>query len=60
MLMAQRLDGQKAGTFGDVGCFSFYPTKVMTSCEGGMIITNNETLADASPNPANMWTECPS
>jgi len=40
------LDGQKAGTFGDVGCFSFYPTKVMTSGEGGMIITNNEALAD--------------
>ena len=40
------LDGQKAGTFGDAGCFSFYPTKVMTSGEGGMIITNNEALAD--------------
>ncbi len=38
------LDGQKAGTFGDVGCFSFYPTKVMTSCEGGMIITDDEAL----------------
>ncbi|MDR0372300.1 MAG: DegT/DnrJ/EryC1/StrS family aminotransferase [Nitrososphaerota archaeon] len=39
------LDGQKAGTFGDVGCFSFYPTKVMTTCEGGMILTNDEELA---------------
>ncbi len=38
------MNGQKAGTFGDAGCFSFYPTKVMTSCEGGMIITNNERL----------------
>jgi perosamine synthetase len=38
------MDGQKAGTFGDVGCFSFYPTKVMTACEGGMIITNNDQL----------------
>jgi perosamine synthetase len=36
------LDGQKAGTFGNIGCFSFYPTKVMTACEGGMIVTNNE------------------
>ncbi len=40
------MDGQKAGTFGDVGCFSFYPTKVMTACEGGMIITNNARLAE--------------
>lgn len=40
------MDGKKAGTFGDVGCFSFYPTKVMTSCEGGMIITNNPELLD--------------
>lgn len=40
------MDGKKAGTFGDAGCFSFYPTKVMTSCEGGMIITNNQALAE--------------
>ncbi len=40
------LDGQKAGTFGDVGCFSFYPTKVMTSCEGGMVISNNQELTE--------------
>ncbi len=40
------MDGRKAGTFGDAGCFSFYPTKVMTSCEGGMILTNNQQLAD--------------
>ncbi len=40
------MDGRKAGTFGDSGCFSFYPTKVMTSCEGGMLITNNEQLAE--------------
>ncbi len=40
------INGKKAGTFGDVGCFSFYPTKVMTSCEGGMIITDNEAVAE--------------
>jgi perosamine synthetase len=40
------IDNQKAGSFGDVGCFSFYPTKVMTSCEGGMIVTNDQTLAE--------------
>jgi perosamine synthetase len=40
------INHKKAGTFGDVGCFSFYPTKVMTSCEGGMIITNDQALAE--------------
>lgn len=29
------------GTFGKVGCFSFYPTKVITTGEGGMVSTNN-------------------
>ncbi len=42
------IDGQMAGTLADAGCFSFYPTKVMTSCEGGMIITNNLGLAESA------------
>lgn len=33
------------GTFGDTGCFSFYPTKNITTIEGGMIITNSKKLA---------------
>lgn len=35
----------KAGAFGTGGSFSFYPTKVMTSAEGGMIVTNDDRLA---------------
>jgi len=35
-----------SGTFGDAGCFSFHPRKVITTGEGGMIITNNENLAE--------------
>ncbi len=38
------LHGQPAGTFGDAAAFSFYPTKVMTSGEGGMVVTANEAL----------------
>jgi perosamine synthetase len=38
-------NGQYAGTIGDVGCFSFFPSKVMTSGEGGMLITNNDEIA---------------
>jgi len=34
-----------AGSFGLAGAFSFYPTKVMTSGEGGMIVTDDEALA---------------
>jgi dTDP-4-amino-4,6-dideoxygalactose transaminase len=39
-------DGKMVGSFGDVECFSFYPTKNMTTGEGGMITTNNEECAD--------------
>lgn len=38
-------EGQKVGTFGDVAAFSFYPTKNMTTGEGGMVVTNNDELA---------------
>ena len=38
-------NGQFAGTFGDVGSFSFHPRKAITSGEGGMLITNNDRLA---------------
>jgi perosamine synthetase len=36
---------QKTGSLGDIGCFSFYATKNMTTGEGGMITTNNSELA---------------
>lgn len=38
--------GQKCGTIGDLGCFSFYSTKNMTTAEGGMVTTNDDALAD--------------
>ena len=38
------LNGKHAGTFGLAGSFSFYPTKVMTSAEGGMIVTDDERM----------------
>ena len=37
--------GKKTGTFGDVGCFSFYVTKNVVTGEGGMAITNNDAYA---------------
>ncbi len=40
------INGKKAGSLGDVGCFSFYPTKVMTTCVGGMVTTDDDGLAE--------------
>ncbi|QLH09711.1 UDP-4-amino-4,6-dideoxy-N-acetyl-beta-L-altrosamine transaminase [Candidatus Nitrosotenuis sp. DW1] len=41
-----KYDGKHVGTFGDAGCFSFYPTKNITTIEGGMVITKSKTIAD--------------
>lgn len=38
-------NGIKAGALGDAGCFSFYPTKVITAAEGGMLTTNSDDIA---------------
>lgn len=38
------INGRKAGTLGIAGSFSFYPTKVMTTAEGGMITTDDDRL----------------
>lgn len=38
--------GRMTGSFGDMGCFSFYANKVLTTGEGGMITTNDDHLAD--------------
>lgn len=41
-----RYRGRAAGTLGHAGCFSFYPTKNMTTGEGGMLTTNDRALAE--------------
>jgi perosamine synthetase len=38
--------GKKVGSIGDIGAFSFYANKNITSGEGGMIVTNSERLAE--------------
>jgi dTDP-4-amino-4,6-dideoxygalactose transaminase len=40
------LDGRKMGTFGKVGVFAFTPTKVLTSGEGGAMVTNDAKLGE--------------
>lgn len=38
--------GKKVGTIGDIGCFSLHPRKAITTGEGGIIVTNNDELAE--------------
>jgi dTDP-4-amino-4,6-dideoxygalactose transaminase len=38
-------DGRPVGSFGDAATFSFYPTKNMTTGEGGMVVTDREDVA---------------
>lgn len=40
------IDGQHCGTFGDIGCFSFYATKNMTTAEGGMVSCRTQEMAE--------------
>ncbi|MCE3269384.1 MAG: DegT/DnrJ/EryC1/StrS family aminotransferase [Burkholderiales bacterium] len=42
-----KIDGQMVGSFGDISCFSFYPTKNLGALgDGGAIATNNQQLAE--------------
>jgi perosamine synthetase len=44
--LGAEVNGQKAGSFGDVGILAFYPNKQITTGEGGIFLTPNEKLAD--------------
>jgi dTDP-4-amino-4,6-dideoxygalactose transaminase len=44
--LGARVDDLHVGLHGDIGCFSFYPVKHITTGEGGMVITKREDLAD--------------
>lgn len=45
---------QKAGSFGDLSCFSFYANKIVTCGEGGMVLTNNQELYQRAVSLANL------
>lgn len=42
--MGSSYKGKQTGTFSEIGCFSLYAAKVMTSGEGGMVVTSNKKL----------------
>jgi len=46
--------GKKAGGIGDIGCFSFYANKIITTGEGGMIVTNDEEIAERAKSLRNL------
>ncbi len=47
LALGAAIDGTHVGLFGDLGCFSFYPVKQMTTTEGGMLITRRPDIANA-------------
>lgn len=50
----QTYKGKPCGSFGDISVFSFYPNKHITTGEGGMIVTNDKSLADKSRSLRNL------
>ncbi|KZN23575.1 aminotransferase DegT [Haladaptatus sp. R4] len=46
-------DGRPVGSFGDAACFSFYPTKNMTTGEGGMVTSDRRDVAERAASFVN-------
>lgn len=46
--------GKKAGSFGDIGCFSFYANKIITTGEGGMMVTDDKKICERAQMLKNM------
>jgi len=44
--LGAKFNDKLVGTFGSAGCFSFYPTKHITTMEGGMLISNNKEMTN--------------
>jgi perosamine synthetase len=47
-------NGKKTGGLGGIGCFSFYANKIITCGEGGMIVTNDEKIAETAKSLRNL------
>jgi perosamine synthetase len=46
--------GARTGSLGDIACFSFYANKILTTGEGGMVLTDDDTLAERVRSYRNM------
>lgn len=49
--------GRKCGGMGDISCFSFFANKIITTGEGGMLLTNDDTYADRARKLRNLCFE---
>jgi len=46
--LGSEIDGRPIGSFGNAACFAFYPNKQITTGEGGMIVTNDDAIAESA------------
>jgi perosamine synthetase len=53
-LQGQTYKGKPCGSFGDISTFSFYPNKHITTGEGGMIVTDDDELAETCRSLRNL------
>jgi len=51
--------GRRCGSLSDIGCFSFYANKILTTGEGGMCVTHDKKLADRMRMLRNHALDCP-
>jgi len=49
--------GRRCGSFGDVSCFSFYANKLITTGEGGMLVTDDDAIAERARSLRNLAFE---
>jgi perosamine synthetase len=53
-VIGQTYNGQPCGSFGDISTFSFYPNKHITTGEGGMVLVNDDELAERCKSLRNL------
>ena len=54
--MGAKFKGKFVGTLGDIGCFSFYPTKILGAYgDGGFILTKNYQLYKKIKRDGRLW-----
>lgn len=56
--LGSELNNQRVGTIGDAGIFGFYPNKVLTTGEGGMVISDDTQLIERARSIANQGRAC--